>query len=85
MKGWGCDECVQISVLAAEEEEEAGGHCVSPCPHDSPCPRHSRDTVPCNFPVRFKNFSFSELSSDEVLTEHVSYLVFKKVTMIITR
>ena len=60
-------------------------HCVSPCPHDSPCPRHSRDTVPCNFPVRFKNFSFSELSSDDVLTEHVSYLVFKKVTIIITR
>lgn len=77
----------QISRLAAEpteEEEEdggpslTGGHCVSPCPHDGLCPRHSLDSVPCNFPVRYKNFSFPELSGDDVLTESVSYLVFKK-------
>ena len=49
----------QISRLAAEQVEEedgvpslTGGHCVSPCPHDGPCPRHSLDSVPCNFPVR---------------------------------
>ena len=53
----------QISRLASEQEEEqeeeqdgvaslARGHCVSPCPHDGPCPRHSQDSVPCNFPVR---------------------------------
>lgn len=57
------DYLTQISRLASEqegdekEEEEGvasltGGHCVSPCPHDSPCPRHSLDSVPCNFPVR---------------------------------
>ena len=102
----------QISRLASEqteqeggeEEEEAGGpsltggHCVSPCPHDGLCPRHSLDSIPCNFPVRYgeprisadsgpmfsfifryKNFSFPELSGDDVLTESVSYLVFKKV------
>ena len=49
----------QISRLASEQEEEedggpslTGGHCVSPCPHDGLCPRHSLDSVPCNFPVR---------------------------------
>jgi len=68
----------QISRLATEQEEESAGHCVSPCPHDSPCPRHSLDSIPCNFPVRFRNFSFSDLPSDQVHTEYVSYLVYKK-------
>ena len=49
----------QISRLASEQAEEeaggsslTGGHCVSPCPHDRLCPRHSLDSIPCNFPVR---------------------------------
>ena len=82
----GSPQCVaQISRLASQEEAgsvgDTVGHCVSPCPHDSPCPRHSQDSVPCNFPVRYRNFSFSVLPKDEVHTEHVSYLVFKKVTV----
>jgi hypothetical protein len=27
---------------------------VAPCPHQAPCPRYFTDTIPCNFPVRYR-------------------------------
>ena len=35
-----------------------------------------------SFIFRYKNFSFLELSGDDVLTESVCYLVFKKVNFL---
>ena len=48
------DYLLQITQMSEEdgEDDDVTGHSVAPCPHDAPCPRHSLDTVPCNFETK---------------------------------
>ena len=49
------DYLIQISELRGDDikdDDVIAGHSVAPCPHDAPCPRHSLDTVPCNFETK---------------------------------
>lgn len=68
----------QLSLMSQDDDALHVGHAVAPCPHDSACPRHAHDTIPCNFPIRYRNFEFRQLKPDLVQTELISYLVFKK-------
>jgi len=72
------DYLIQMSQMPENEDEDTRGHSVAPCPHESSCPRHSHDTVPCNFPVRYQNFDIPELNPKDIKTDLVSYFVFKK-------
>eukprot|EP00092_Neocalanus_flemingeri_P070351 GFUD01086332.1.p1 GENE.GFUD01086332.1~~GFUD01086332.1.p1 ORF type:complete len:361 (+),score=103.66 GFUD01086332.1:173-1255(+) len=72
----------QLSRLSDDDDGVDVGHVVAPCPHDAACPRHSQDTIPCNFPVRYRNFDIPDLvprqERDLVKTDLISYLVYKK-------
>jgi len=68
----------QVSRLSDEDPNLSAGHTVAPCPHDSDCPRHTTDTIPCNFPIRYRNFPLPGLDSEIIKTENISYLAFKK-------
>jgi len=65
-------------LISLSEEGQTSAHIVAPCPHDGGCPRHSQDTIPCNFPVRYRNFDFLGIKDDQPLSEIISYVVFKK-------
>jgi len=68
----------QLSRLPDGDAGPPVGHAVAPCPHDDACPRHSEDTVPCNFPIRYRNFALPGISTEKIKTENISYVAFKK-------
>ena len=74
------DYLLQLAQLSREgqAEESLEGHVLAPCPHDQPCPKFLRDTVPCNFSVRFNNFDLKGLDPNTQRHETFSYVVFKK-------
>jgi len=84
------DYLTQLSHLEQDRDNTGGhlqGHALAPCPHDVPCPRFLRDTIPCNFAVRYRYFELdrpedkpSRPQSDPIFTERISYLVFRKST-----
>jgi len=74
------DYLLQLAQLSREgqADESLAGYVLAPCPHDQPCPKFLRDTVPCNFSVRFNNFDLKGLEPGTVRHETFSYVVFKK-------
>jgi len=77
------DFLIQISQINSENDEDLAasnkiGHSAAPCPHDGPCPRHFKDTIPCNFEIKYNNFQFDVYSKPSMGSDLVSYFVFKK-------
>jgi len=82
------DFLIQISQINSDNDGDTDrsnniGHSVAPCPHDAPCPRHTGDTIPCNFEIKYSNFQFDAHSKSTVGSELVSYFVFKKERRIV--
>jgi len=73
----------QLNELVHNEESGCDiGHILAPCPHESPCPRYTQDSIPCNFPIRYSNFNLqlkgNKVSDLPIHTEQYTYLVVKK-------
>jgi len=70
-----------LRQVAGHPEEEGGGHVLAPCPHDLPCQRFLKDSIPCNFPVKYRLFNLDSKNTEavqKVFTELISYVVFRK-------